>query len=177
MDKERNILKHLKKDLTFLNLLLTIVNGFSNVTIVKHGNYNNETKNFTDGVHFCLVTLKNYIYINGPHSVYAQSNYQTQLSSGQRPYSVVGYEGYEGLSSLQQPSSFRVIRRRHQRKNVRNNSNVLNPTLDNFYNTLRRAGADLNVTSAKSWVKEYEGYRRQVLSAEKSSIENTRPCM
>lgn len=110
-----------------------------------------------------------------PHSVYAQSNYQTQLSSGQRPYSVVGYEGYEGLSSLQQPSSFRVIRRRHQRKNVRNNSNVLNPTLDKFYNTLLRAGADLNVTSAKSWVKEYEGYRRQVLSAEKSTIENTRP--
>jgi len=115
-------------------------------------------------------------HFSRPNSVYTQSNHQAQLSSGQRPYSVVGYEGYEGLSSLQQPSSFRVIRRRHQqRKTVRNNSNVLNPTLDNFYNTLRRAGADLNVKSAKSWIKEYEGYRKQVLSAEKSSIENTRP--
>ncbi|GBC00922.1 hypothetical protein RclHR1_04000003 [Rhizophagus clarus] len=114
-------------------------------------------------------------HFSRPHSVYAQSNHQPQLSSGQRPYSVVGYEGYEGLSSLQQQPSFRVIRRRHQRRNVRNNSNVLNPTLDNFYNTLRRAGAGLNVNSAKSWLKEYEGYRQQVLNAEKSSTENTRP--
>lgn len=105
-----------------------------------------------------------------PRSVYTQSNHQTPA---QRPYSVVGYEGLEEYSSLQQQSSFRVIRRRQQRKNVR--SNVLNPTLDNFYNTLRRAEADLNVNSAKSWLKEYEGYRRQVINAEKSSIENTRP--
>ncbi|GBC00923.1 hypothetical protein RclHR1_04000004 [Rhizophagus clarus] len=88
-------------------------------------------------------------HFSRPHSVYAQSNHQPQLSSGQRPYSVVGYEGYEGLSSLQQQPSFRVIRRRHQRRNVRNNSN--------------------------SWLKEYEGYRQQVLNAEKSSTENTRP--
>uniref|UniRef100_A0A1D1YYT7 Uncharacterized protein C32A11.02c n=1 Tax=Anthurium amnicola TaxID=1678845 RepID=A0A1D1YYT7_9ARAE len=111
-----------------------------------------------------------------PRSVYTQSNLQVQQPSSvqQRPFSVVGYEGYEGLSSLQQQPSFRVIRRRHQRKNVRSN-NVLNPTLDNFYNTLRRAEADLNVKSAKSWLKEYEGYRRQVINAEKSNIVNTRP--
>jgi len=105
-----------------------------------------------------------------PHSVYAQSSYQTQPpSSTLRPHSVVGYEG---ASSLRQ-SSFRVIRRRQQRKNVR--SNVLNPTLDNFYNTLRRTEADLNVKSAKNWLNEYESYRNQVINAEKSSLVNTRP--
>src|ERR1051325_8704807 len=107
-----------------------------------------------------------------PHSVYAQSNFQTQPpSSTLRPHSVVGYEG-SSSSSLRQ-SSFRVIRHRQQRKNVRNN--VLNPTLDNFYKTLRRTEADLNVKSAKSWINEYEHYRNKVINAEKSSIVNNRP--
>jgi len=108
-----------------------------------------------------------------PHSVYAQSSYQTQPppSSNLRPHSVVGYEGFSSLPSRQ--SSFRVIRRRQQRKSIR--SNVLNPTLDNFYKTLRRTEADLNVKSAKNWLNEYESYRKQVLNAEKSSLVNTRP--
>ena len=106
-----------------------------------------------------------------PYSVYTQSHHQRQSSTASRPYSVVGYEG---LSSLQ-PQSFRVIRRRQQRKNSRNN--VLNPTLDNFYNILRRTEADLNVkSSAKDWLNEYESYRRQVINAEKSNVvENIRP--
>jgi hypothetical protein len=106
-----------------------------------------------------------------PHSVYTESSYQTQQpSSALRPHSVVGYEGFS--SSPMRQSSFRVIRRRQQRKNVRNN--VLNPTLDNFYKTLRRTEADLNVKSAKNWINEYESYRKQVINAEKSGG-NSRP--
>jgi len=114
-----------------------------------------------------------YHYSSRPRSVFTQSYNQTQSAPSARPFSVVGYEG---LSSLQQQSSFRVIRRRQQRKSSRSN-NVLNPTLDNFYNTLRRAEADLNVNSskAKNWLQEYECYRRQVINDEKSSIERTRP--
>ncbi|CAG8603099.1 6637_t:CDS:1 [Funneliformis caledonium] len=106
-----------------------------------------------------------------PHSAYAQSSHQqTQSSTALRPHSVVGCEGFSSL----QPQSFRVIRRRQQRKNSRNN--VLNPTLDNFYNILRRTEADLNVkSSAKNWLNEYESYRRQVINAEKSCVENIRP--
>ncbi|CAI2173692.1 13390_t:CDS:10 [Funneliformis geosporum] len=97
------------------------------------------------------------------------SSLQTQSPTALRPHSVVGCEG---ISS--QPQSFRVIRRRQQRKNSRNN--VLNPTLDNFYNILRRTEADLNVkSSTKNWLNEYESYRRQVINAEKSSVENIRP--
>lgn len=117
-----------------------------------------------------------------PSSVYVQKRQTQPSSTTQRPFSVAGCEGFEGyegyngndgLSSSLRQSSFRVIRHRQQRKNVR--TNMLNPTLDNFYNTLRRAEADLNVKSAQSWISEYERYRRQVINAEKTSIENTRP--
>ncbi|CAG8563326.1 14709_t:CDS:2 [Acaulospora colombiana] len=67
------------------------------------------------------------------------------------------------LSSISTSSSksFKVIRHQRQRKSRKRN--VLNPTLDNFYNILRRTHADQSVKSARSWANEYEKYRKSVI--------------
>ncbi|CAG8503130.1 908_t:CDS:1 [Acaulospora morrowiae] len=66
--------------------------------------------------------------------------------------------------------SFKVIRRQRTRKSNssrRDTRNVLNQTLDNFYNILRRTKTDQTVKSAKTWVNEYENYRKSVIYEEK----------
>ncbi|CAG8612219.1 12663_t:CDS:1 [Acaulospora morrowiae] len=70
------------------------------------------------------------------------------------------------LSSISASStkSFKVVMRQRQRKSRRRN--VLNQTLDNFYNILRRTQADQTVKSAKSWANEYEAYRKSVIFEE-----------
>ncbi|CAG8800831.1 2297_t:CDS:1 [Gigaspora margarita] len=71
------------------------------------------------------------------------------------------------LSNINQ--SFKVVRRQRQRKSRRNS--VLNQTLDNFYNILRRTKADQTVKSANNWAKEYETYRKSVIYDDEEIIE------
>ncbi|CAG8503940.1 6189_t:CDS:1 [Cetraspora pellucida] len=58
----------------------------------------------------------------------------------------------------------RVIRRQRQIRSHRHN--LLNQTLDNFYNILRRTKSDQTVKSATSWVNEYETFRKSVIHEE-----------
>ncbi|CAG8667936.1 9993_t:CDS:1, partial [Racocetra persica] len=72
------------------------------------------------------------------------------------------------LSNINQ--SFKVVRRQRQRKARRHS--VLNQTLDNFYNILRRTQADQTVKSANNWAKEYETYRRSVIYDDEEIVED-----
>lgn len=73
--------------------------------------------------------------------------------------------------------SFKLVRRQRQRRpSRRGTQNVLNQTLDNFYNTLRRTKTYQTVKSANNWVNEYESYRKSVILEEKE-YENYRLSM
>ncbi|CAG8459544.1 11734_t:CDS:2 [Diversispora eburnea] len=95
-----------------------------------------------------------------------------------RPYSSIQDNSKLSFQSSSRPStiyisanvsqSFKVVRRQRQRKPSRRGThNVLNQTLDNFYNTLRRTKTYQTVKSAKKWVNEYESYRKSVILEEK----------
>ncbi|CAG8809164.1 20303_t:CDS:1 [Gigaspora margarita] len=71
-------------------------------------------------------------------------------------------------SNISLNQSSRVIRRQRQIRSHRHN--LLNQTLDNFYNILRRTKADQTVKSATSWVNEYETFRKSVILEEISNI-------
>ncbi|CAG8561928.1 1649_t:CDS:1, partial [Dentiscutata heterogama] len=71
-------------------------------------------------------------------------------------------------SNISLNQSSRAIRRQKQIRSHRHN--LLNQTLDNFYNILRRTKADQTVKSATSWVNEYETFRKSVILEEISSI-------
>lgn len=94
------------------------------------------------------------------------------LSSASRHQSSASTRPNTIYTSANIDQSFKVVRRQRTKKpssNIprRGSRNVLNQTLDNFYNTLRSTKTDQTVKSAKTWVNEYENYRKSVIYEEK----------
>ncbi|CAG8537688.1 4027_t:CDS:1, partial [Acaulospora morrowiae] len=61
------------------------------------------------------------------------------------------------------PSLFQPIKV-HRKVYDRNNTAILNQTVEHFYNVLKKISSSHAIESARIWMKDYEQYRRQVLS-------------
>ncbi|CAG8551238.1 10538_t:CDS:1 [Acaulospora colombiana] len=52
----------------------------------------------------------------------------------------------------------------HRKSCDRNNTAILNQTLENFYDVLKKVSSAHAIESVRMWMKDYEQHRRQVLS-------------